>query len=73
MAAVLTFFWIALARPVQGNDRILVNDIKPHSERHLIINGVESIPGRYPYMASLAEMGYHKCGGTVSVCFFKTL
>ena len=68
---LLTILWIVLARPAHCNDRILANDSKSHSERHLIINGVEAVPGRYPYMASMAEVGYHKCGGTVSVCFFK--
>eukprot|EP00542_Grammatophora_oceanica_P019071 CAMPEP_0194047494 /NCGR_PEP_ID=MMETSP0009_2-20130614/24998_1 /TAXON_ID=210454 /ORGANISM="Grammatophora oceanica, Strain CCMP 410" /LENGTH=599 /DNA_ID=CAMNT_0038693143 /DNA_START=287 /DNA_END=2086 /DNA_ORIENTATION=- len=33
--------------------------------RNLIINGQEATRGRYPYMASLAKRGSHRCGGTL--------
>ena len=61
---------IASVALAYANRRFNAPNAKDHqrmSERDLIIDGIETVSGRYPYMASLAFSDSHKCGGTVSV------
>lgn len=37
----------------------------PTWQRSLIVGGTESVPLRYPFMASLSVLGKHQCGGTL--------
>ncbi len=67
LVMIVLFALVQSRHAYQRSDPLLANDHpQTQVQRDLIIDGIETIPGRYPYMASMASQGSHRCGGTVS-------